>query len=143
MFVLAILLLLAALALVAWVFYGLNGQPSNSVHFDSIGINTDISPIVLFGLGALTLLLVWAASRLFAAATRRKYRDHKERRASQKEVKALKEERSQLAHDRDAAEAERQRLAFERDAHGAHEVDPHNAQTQVIDTDAPRGRHLR
>ena len=101
MFALAVLLLIAAAALVLWVLFGLNGENNNDVHFHGFGIDANLTPLTVFLLGALTLLLVWAATRLIAAGTKRKYRQHKE-------TKELKKEH-QLS--------EKQRLEAER-AHG-------------------------
>ena len=115
MFVLGILLLLIAAAIVVWVVLGLNGEANNSIHFDWAGITADLKPLTLFALGALTLLLIWLATRLFAAATKKKYRKRKERKANEKEHARLERERDELAYDRDNAAAERDRLARERD----------------------------
>ena len=153
MFALGALLLVAAAALVLWVFYGLNGQ-SNTIHFDSVGVKTDISPLTLFLLGALTLLLVWMATRLFAAGTRRKYRSHKERKALTKENERAERERLAMQKDRDAAQAERERIererdlehdnretaeararVWERDAHGTHAEAPRHTSGRVVDED--------
>lgn len=160
---LGILLLLAAAALVLWVFFGLNGEANNSIHFDAFGFSTDLTPIILFGLGALTLLLVWAATRLFAAATKKKYRARKDRKAQEKEHARLEKERASLAHDRDEAQAERDRLARERDhEHDSRETaeakarvwerdardgelnDGHRDDAHTLADEAPqRGRHSR
>ena len=71
MFALAVLLLIAAAALVLWVLFGLNGENNNDVHFHGFGIDANLTPLTVFLLGALTLLLVWAATRLIASGTKR------------------------------------------------------------------------
>lgn len=105
MFALAVLLLVAAAALVLWVLFGLNGEHNNNIHFHGFGITADLKPLTVFLLGALTLLLVWAATRLIAAGTKRKYRQHKETKELKKENKL---------HEKELAEHDRE-LAIERD----------------------------
>ena len=120
MFALAVLLLIAAAALVLWVLFGLNGENNNDVHFHGFGIDANLTPLTVFLLGALTLLLVWAATRLIAAGTKRKYRQHKE-------TKELKKEHQLSEKERLEAERERERLAAERGAQlpGLGLVEPH------------------
>lgn len=108
MFALAVLLLIAAAAIVLWVLFGLNGENNNDVHFHGFGIDANLTPLTVFLLGALTLLLVWAATRLIASGTKRKYRQHKE-------TKELKKEHQLSEKQRLEAERERERLAAERD----------------------------
>lgn len=107
MFALAVLLLLAAAALVLWVVFGLAGESNNQIHFDGFGITTDLSPITLFCLGALALLLVWAATRLITAGTKRGMRKRKERKTLEKEHKANEKERLAAERDRDSLRDER------------------------------------
>lgn len=121
MFALAILLLVAAAALILWVVFGLAGENNNQIHFNGFGFSTDLSPITLFALGALALLLVWAATRLITSGTKRGMRKRRERKELEKEHKlsekqrvAAERERNIEADRRESAEA-RQRIA-ERDA---------------------------
>lgn len=120
MFALAVLLLVAAAALILWVVFGLAGQSNNQIHFSGFGIDADLSPITLFCLGALALLLIWAATRLIAAGTRRKYHQHKETKQLKKEHAQLEKERleaerkHEVEHDRRETAEARQHVA-ERD----------------------------
>lgn len=107
MFALAVLLLVAAAALVLWVLFGLNGEHNNDVHFHGFGIDANLSPLTVFLLGALTLLLIWAATRLIAAGTKRKYRQHKETKELRKEHEHSEAERREIERERDRLAAER------------------------------------
>lgn len=152
MFALAIVLLIAAAALVLWVIFGLNDAGNNKIHFDGFGITADLSPLTLFLLGALALLLVWAATRLIAAGTKRGMRKRRERKTLEKEHKlhekdrlaaerdrdALRDERDAEAHQRETAEA-RQRVA-ERDV-ARSENDHRTDANYVRGTEPQRGAH--
>ena len=107
MFALAIVLLIAAAALVLWVIFGLNDAGNNKIHFDGFGITADLSPLTLFLLGALALLLVWAATRLIAAGTKRGMRKRRERKTLEKEHKLHEKDRLAAERDRDALRDER------------------------------------
>ena len=134
MFALAVLLLIAAAALVLWVLFGLNGENNNDVHFHGFGIDANLTPLTVFLLGALTLLLVWAATRLIAAGTKRKYRQHKE-------TKELKKEHQLSEKQRLEAERERERLAAERDKeHDLRETAEARLQGEETGLDLATGR---
>lgn len=109
MFALAVLLLVAAAALVLWVLFGLNGEHNNDVHFHGFGIDANLSPLTVFLLGALTLLLIWAATRLITSGTKRKYRNHKENKELKRDHERQEEERIRLQKERDDALAARER----------------------------------
>lgn len=146
MFVLAILLLLAAAALVLWVLFGLNGVPNNKIHFDGFGFQTDLKPLTLFLLGALALLLVWAATRLFATGTKRGMRKRKERKTLEKEHRAHERERVAAENDRDTfreerdAEIDRRQTAEARQRVAERDVDRYDEDHRT-DATAVRGAH--
>lgn len=139
MFALAVVLLIAAAAIVLWVIMGLNGNNANDIHFNAPGIDTHIRPLTLFLLGALALLLIWAATRLFAAGTKRKYRQHKETKELKREHNEQEKlrQREEAEHQRELAARDRE-LAAAREREGNREV---VTERETIVRDVDGGHH--